>query len=70
MRKVGVNGGRGFSSLRDTGATMIKEIDPAVTEMYLAHSEPGMKKHYAHRDWARLERAIWEMGERVKDVLL
>jgi hypothetical protein len=28
-----------------------------------------MKKHYAQRDWGRLERALVEMGERLKNVL-
>ena len=32
--------------------------------MYLAHSEKGMKRAYAERDWGRLERALVEM-ERV-----
>ena len=68
MRKVGIKK-RGFSSLRDTGAGMIEQIDPLATEMYLAHSEPGMKRHYAQRDWARLERALIEMWDRLKDVL-
>jgi hypothetical protein len=37
--------------------------------MYLSHSEPGMKKHYAQRDWARLERALTEMEKKLSDVL-
>jgi hypothetical protein len=48
---------------------MIEQIDPAATEMYLAHAEPGMKRTYAQRDWARLERALGEMETRPKDVL-
>jgi len=32
--------------------------------MYLSHSEKGMKRAYAERDWTRLERALVEM-ERV-----
>ena len=69
QRKIGINGGRGFSSLRDTGSCLVEQIDPLATEMYLSHSEPGMKKHYAQRDWARLERALVEMEERLGGVL-
>jgi len=39
---------------RKTGASEIEKIDPTVTEMYLAHSEKGMKRNYAERDWAAL----------------
>ncbi|MGE5611712.1 MAG: hypothetical protein ACM359_20870 [Bacillota bacterium] len=28
-----------------------------LTEMFLSHSEKGMKKHYAERDWKRLQAA-------------
>ena len=69
MRKIGINGGRGFSSLRDTGATLIEQIDPMATEMYLSHSEPGMKRHYAQRDWGRLERALAGMEIRLEEML-
>lgn len=69
QRKIGINGGRGFSSLRDTGACLMEEIDPLATEMYLSHSEPGMKRHYAWRDWARLERALRQLWERLSVVL-
>lgn len=58
MRKVKLDGGRGFYSLRKTGASQIERIDPAVTEMYLAHSERGMKRNYAERDWDRLGRTL------------
>ena len=67
--KTGINDGRCFYCLRRTGATMIEQIDPAATEMYLAHAEPGMKRTYAERDWTRLERALVEMEARFKDVL-
>jgi integrase len=69
LLKTGLNGGRGFYCLRKTGASLIETIDPAVTEMYLAHAEQGMKKHYAQRDWARLERALLEMEGRLGGVL-
>jgi len=53
--------GRGFYCLRKAGASIIERIDPAVTEMYLSHAEPGMKRAYAERDWARLGRALTKM---------
>jgi len=64
QQKTNINGSRGFYCLRKTGATLIETIDPACTEMYLAHAEPGMKRAYAQRDWTRLERALVEL-ERV-----
>ena len=39
------------------------------TEMYLAHVENGMKRAYAQRDWGRLEKALGEMWEQLKDVV-
>jgi predicted transcriptional regulator len=69
MKKVGLNGHRGFYCLSKTGASLVEEIDPTATEMYLGHVENGMKKHYAQRDWERLERALVEMEARLKDVL-
>jgi hypothetical protein len=58
LREKGLGGNhRGFSTLRNTAATEIEKIDPAVTEMFLSHSEKGMKKHYAERDWKRLHAA-------------
>ena len=68
-RRLRINDGRGFHCLRKTGATMIERIDPAATEMYLAHVENGMKRAYAQRDWGRLERATVVMLGQVKDVL-
>ena len=61
MKKTKVPNGRGFYSLRKTAASEIEAIDPAVTEMFLAHSEKGMKRHYAERDWARMDKAILEL---------
>ncbi|MEI7835439.1 MAG: hypothetical protein WCK05_03410 [Planctomycetota bacterium] len=69
LQKTGIDGGRGFYCLRKTGASLIEVIDPLATEMYLSHSERGMKRNYAQRDWARLERATEAMSEQVKDVL-
>jgi hypothetical protein len=70
LRKVGLNGGRGFYCLRKTGATLIEQIDPAATEMYLGHAENGMKRVYAQRDWGRLEKALLVVEERLKEVLV
>ena len=66
LRKAGLLGHRGFYCLRKTGASLIESIDPMATEMYLSHVENGMKKHYADRDWGRLERALVEMERRVR----
>lgn len=67
LKKAGFpSTGRGFYCLRKTGASLIETIDPLATEMYLSHSEPGMKKHYAERDWARLEKALKKMYKRLK----
>tara|TARA_R110002073_G_scaffold152651_2_gene307252 strand:- start:176009 stop:177136 length:1128 start_codon:yes stop_codon:yes gene_type:complete len=61
MKKTKLPNHRGFYSLRKTAASEIEAIDPAVTEMFLAHSEKGMKRHYAERDWNRLGSAIMEL---------
>lgn len=61
--KVGLEAGRGFYTLRKTAATEIERIDPLVTEMFLGHVERGMKKHYAGRDWKRLDSAIMELSK-------
>lgn len=66
LRKTDINGGRSFYSLRKTGATLIEEIDPLATEMYLSHSERGMKRNYAKRDWGRLARALKKMEKKLK----
>lgn len=59
----------GFYSLRKTGATLIEQIDPLATEMYLSHSERGLTRNYAERDWGRLELALTEMGKRLKNFI-
>jgi hypothetical protein len=48
---------------------LIEVIDPLATEMYLSHSERGMKRNYAQRNWARLEKALGEMWEQLQNVL-
>jgi len=64
MKKTKIPNHRGFYSLRKTAASEIEAIDPAVTEMFLAHSEKGLKRHYAERDWNRLDMAIMELRQR------
>jgi len=61
MKKTDIPIGRSFYSLRKTAASELEMIDPAVTEMFLGHSEKGLKKHYAERDWARLDAAITKL---------
>lgn len=61
MKKTKMPNHRGFYSLRKTAASEIEAIDPAVTEMFLAHSEKAMKKHYVERDWSRLDVAITKL---------
>lgn len=65
QRNLCINGGRGFYSLRATGATKIERINPLVTELYLAHAERGMKRHYAVRDWSALDEALVEMDRQL-----
>jgi len=69
QKKTGINGGRSFRSLRKTGASIIEQIDPMCTEMYLSHSERGMKQFYAQRDWSRLSEALQEMENRLSGVI-
>ena len=64
MKKTKIPNHRGFYSLRKTAASEIEIIDSAVTEMFLGHSEKGMKRHYAERDWNRLDVAIVELQRR------
>ncbi len=53
----------GFRFLRKTGANAIKRLGGLEeSEMYLAHQEAGMNKHYANRNWPRM----WECLERYR----
>ncbi len=61
MKKTKISNHRGFYSLRKTAASEIEVIDPAVTEMFLGHSEKGLKRHYAERDWERLDEVIMKL---------
>lgn len=62
QRQTGIQSGRGFYCLRKTAATEVEKIDPWVTEMFLGHSERGMRRHYVERDWDRLDRAILQIN--------
>jgi len=62
QNKTGINGRRGFYTLRKTGASQIERINPLLTGMFLAHSPREMKKHYALPHWESLDSAIAEMG--------
>ena len=66
MKKAKTPNHRGFYSLRKTSASEIEIIDSAVTEMFLGHSEKGLKRHYAERDWARLDAAIMKLGKSLR----
>jgi hypothetical protein len=61
-KKAGLESGKGFYTMRKTAATEIERIDPIVTEMFLGHVERGMKRHYAERNWDRLDAAVMELG--------
>jgi hypothetical protein len=47
--------------LRKTAATEIEKTNPLVTEMLLAHTEKGQKRHYAERTCTMLDAALGEM---------
>lgn len=48
-----------YGKLRKTGAWLVKVAGGLeVSEMYLAHVEAGMNKHYAGSDWAKLDAAL------------
>jgi integrase len=64
LRHVGINGGRGFYSLRKTAATEIERINPLVTSLFLAHSPREMKRFYALPHWDALDQALRQLGER------
>jgi integrase len=59
-----------FGKLRKTGAWMTKTIGGLeVSEMYLAHVELGMNKHYAGRDWDKLDAALMVMRSQLSTML-
>ena len=55
-----------FRFLRKTGANAIKRLGGLEeSEMYLAHQEPGLNKHYANRNWQRM----WDCLDRYRQEL-
>jgi integrase len=68
VRRSGVQGT--YKLLRKTGAWMTKQIGGLeVSEMYLAHQEPGMNKAYAGRRWDKLDVALAEMRKQLEPML-
>jgi hypothetical protein len=67
QQKTGINGKRGFCTLTKTGAMEIEKINPAATEMYLAHVERGMKRNYAQRNGTALGEVMVKL-EKVFDL--
>lgn len=61
MKRLDIPQDRGFYALRKTAASEIERIDPMATEMFLGHSQRGLIKHYAERNWLRLDEAIMEL---------
>lgn len=65
-KRSGVTG-KSYKLLRKTGAWMTKQISGLeVSEMYLAHQEPGMNKAYAGRRWDKLDAALAEMRRQLE----
>jgi integrase len=53
--RTGMPGWRGHRFLRKTGANAVKKLGGLEeSEMYLAHQEPGLNKHYANRNWDKM----------------
>jgi integrase len=65
QRRSGVKGS--FKLLRKTAATMIKQIAGLeASEMMLAHTEPGINKAYAGRQWDKLDDALMVMWKQLQ----
>jgi len=61
--RVGLDRVLGFRFMRKTGADAIKRLGGLEeSEMYLAHQESGLNKHYANRNWPKL----WTCLERFR----
>lgn len=59
-----------YGKLRKTGAWMIKVAGGLeASEMYLAHTEMGMNKHYANRNWSKLDDALAVMRTQLLPML-
>ncbi len=66
LKRASVTEPLGFRFLRKTGANAIKRLGGLEeSEMYLAHQEPGLNKHYANRNWQRM----WSCLDRFRDEL-
>lgn len=64
-KRASVN--KSFGKLRKTGAWITKQVSGLeVSEIYLAHTEIGMNKHYAGRNWDRLNEALAEMRRQLQ----
>ena len=68
-KKSNIKPGRSFYNLRKTGATMVDEIDPMVTGLYLSHAERTMKRHYVQEGWTRLDKALMGVQEKLGDII-
>ena len=66
LDRSGIRHRMSYGKLRKTGAWMVKVIGGLeVSEMYLGHIEWGMNKHYAGRDWGKLDMALTAMREQL-----
>jgi len=61
---------RGLKSLRKSAANEIEKINPALTSLFLAHSDSRVAKHYVTRHYTelfevidRLDRDIYKLGD-------
>ena len=66
-----------FSNVRDTGSTLIEEIDSAFTDTYIAHMDQRIAAFYIDgssidkkRLYAKFDKAIAELGERLSGILV
>jgi integrase len=56
---------RGFAVFRKTGSNEIERWYPELTEHFLAHAEPGLKRHYVKRHYDELHLAIQRLDRDV-----
>ncbi|QDU55618.1 hypothetical protein [Aeoliella mucimassa] len=61
-KKAGLkNDKRGFKHFRKSAANEIERVRPDLTELFLAHAEKGMKRHYVQAAYAALFQATDEL---------
>jgi integrase len=63
---IGANG-YSFSNLRDTAATAVEEINPAMVDLFVAHADPRMARFYVdgrHADTTALDQVIDKLERR------